>query len=102
MPANAHMSKKFTRLCNNTKKKFNSMCKHIRINFLLVCIGAIYYFNVWLFWKNLIGYVVNYLRVRLRDQTSSKYAHSVLLNLISHVMSQMVSMLSNSRAIRLN
>ena len=32
MPANAHTSKKFTRLCNNASKKFNSMCKHIQVN----------------------------------------------------------------------
>ena len=70
MPANAHTSKKFTRLCNNTSKKFNSMYKHIRVNFLLVwalagIIEAIFYFSVWLFWKILIGYLVSYIRVRL-------------------------------------
>ena len=32
MPANAHTSKEFTRLCNNASKTFNSMCKHIRLN----------------------------------------------------------------------
>ena len=35
--------------------------KHIQVHFLLVCalagiIGAIYYRNVWLFWKILVGF----------------------------------------------
>ena len=62
---------------------FISIQIHIRVNFLLVwaiasIIAAIYYFSVWLFWKTLISYS-QFIYAR-QEQTSSKYAYSILLN----------------------
>ena len=58
-------------------------------------------FIVWLFWKILIGYSQLYIHDE-KKQVRNKYAYSILLNKICHVMSLMVSMLSDSCKMRLN